>query len=76
MLIFRATLGHFFKDSISWAGCPNNPIYVNLHLPKVWKVLIKNQLKKVSPLMPIRVRGKKVSIETNFLHHPLFKGFM
>ena len=42
IVIFNATWGQILKDLISWAGCQNNPIDVNFHLLKVWKVLIKN----------------------------------
>ena len=51
---------------MSLAECQNNPIDVNFHLQKVWKFLIKIQLKnsdairtggwKVPSLMPIRVK--------------------
>ena len=51
---------------MSRAGCQNNPIDVNFHIQKVWKVLIKNSADKirskndkeikVSPLMPITVK--------------------
>ena len=47
MLIFNTTQGQLLKDSTRWAGCQNNPIDVNLHLQKVWKVLIKNQLTNI-----------------------------
>ena len=37
--------GHFFKVSMTLAGCQINPIDVIFHLEKVWKGWTKNQLK-------------------------------
>ena len=63
MLIFRATE----EDSINFAGCQINPNDVNFHLQKSLVMFDQNSAKKtwskkdkkikVSPLMPIRVKG-------------------
>ena len=56
ILIFRTTLGHFLKKSMSLAQCQNNPIDVNFHLKKVWKVLIKDKLTKSDSKMTRRLK--------------------
>ena len=35
------------KDSINWAECQNNPIDINFHLKKVWKVSIEKSDSKM-----------------------------
>ena len=61
---------------MSLAGCQINPIDVNFHLQKVWKVWKKNQMKKIwsknvneikeSPLMSIRVKHAVSSMNALF----------
>ena len=47
MLIFRASKGQLLKDSMSWAGCQNNPIDVNFHLQKSLEIFEKNSADKI-----------------------------
>ena len=67
MLIFGATQRQLIKDSISWAGCQNNPIDVSFHFQKSLEIFDKNSADKIqSPnykgvkvpcLVPIRVNA-------------------
>ena len=50
---------------MSLAECQNNPIDVNFHLQKVWKFLIKIQLKNSDA---IRTGGWKVPIRVKLLN--------
>ena len=68
MLIFITTLGTFYKTQWAWLDTlSNNPIDVNFHLQKSLEIFDKNKAYKIrskndkeikiSPLMPIRVKG-------------------
>ena len=46
MLIFRAT-NQLLKDLMSWAGCQNNPIYLNFHFQKSLEIFEKNSAEKI-----------------------------
>ena len=59
MAIFRASRGQLLKDSMSWAGCQNNPIDVNFHLQKSlenFENLIQKGQGKVFPPMANRFK--------------------
>ena len=65
MLIFRA-LGATFIDSMSWAGCQNNPIDVNFYLQKSLEIFEKksaeniwsNKFKRIKMSCPVPDRVK------------------
>ena len=49
MLIFRATKEQLLQDLMTWAGCQNNPIYLNFHLQKSFEIFEKNSAENIDP---------------------------
>ena len=47
MLIFRTTKGQLLEDLMSWAGCQNNPIDLNLNLQKRLQIFEKKKADKI-----------------------------